>query len=424
MTERATVANGLNEDALAPRRGTAAKFARSLVRRQLGALGHGTLHVRDPWGDWQCGRGGPEARLGGNRPDFYSEVLFDGSLGAARSWFERGWDSDDVVGVLRLMVRNIDVLDSMEGGLAFAGQLVARARHALRRNSKRRARQNIEAHYDLGNAFFSQFLDHTMTYSCALFENEDSPLEAAQTAKLERMCSLVGLTAKDHVLEIGTGWGSFALHAAREYGCKVTTTTISPEQHKLARQRIEAAGLSEQVSVLLEDYRELPARLGRRFDKVVSIEMIEAVGHEYLPAFFETCSALLHENGAMALQAITMPGQRYHQYLKSSDFIQQHIFPGSCCPSLNALLDAIAEASDLRVSRVEDIAPHYAQTLERWRTRLESQWGQMRELGFDDEFLRRWEYYFAYCEAGFAERYTGTVQMLLEKPRSRVGSAI
>ena len=424
MTDEATATDQLKEPVAPASSGRFAAFARSLVRRQLEGLQHGVIAVSDPWGDWEVGVGKPVTSLTVNRPDFYVDVLFDGSLGAARSWFDRGWDSDDIVSLLRLMVRNIELLDTVEGGFAAVGQLAARVRHALRRNSRRGARENIVAHYDLGNDFFARFLDPSMTYSCALFDKADSSLEDAQVSKLDRICVLLELSQDDHILEIGTGWGSFALHAAGEYGCKVTTTTISQEQAKLARQRIEDAGLSERVTVLLEDYRDLPGRMSQSFDKLVSIEMVEAVGHKFLPTFFETCSSLLHDEGVMALQAITMPNQRYEHYLKTSDFIQQHIFPGSCCPSLNALCGAVAQATDMRISRVEDIGAHYAPTLRLWRESLESQWAQMRESGFDDRFLRMWQYYFAYCEAGFAERYTGNVHMVLEKPGSRLGGRI
>ncbi|HNO60900.1 MAG TPA: cyclopropane-fatty-acyl-phospholipid synthase family protein, partial [Plasticicumulans sp.] len=276
-------------------------------------------------------------------------------------------------------------------------------------------RANIAAHYDLGNAFYQTFLDETLMYSCALFEHPGMSLAEASQAKNERICRKLGLRAGDHVLEIGTGWGGFALHAAGRHGCRVTTTTISREQYELARERVAAAGLGNRVTVLFEDYRELAGR----YDKLVSIEMIEAVGHRWFDTYFRTCSRLLAPDGQMLLQAITIRDQEYARTKRSVDFIQRHVFPGGCLPSVQALADTVARVTDLRALHLEDIGPHYATTLRHWRERFLANLDRVRALGFDDTFLRLWEYYLAYCEGGFAERYLGTVQLLLAKPECR-----
>jgi cyclopropane-fatty-acyl-phospholipid synthase len=385
------------------------------MRAKLKGLEHGRLTVSDPWGQWTVGAGEQNVEIAVIDPAFYLDVALEGSLGAARAWMDRRWHTEDLTAVLRLLLRNIDLVDSMEGGVASLTGLIARGRHWLRRNSLAGSQRNIRTHYDLGNEFFALFLDESMTYSAGIFEREDTTLEEAQFAKLDLICRKLGLTAEDHVLEIGTGWGSFAIHAARHYGCRVTSTTISHEQHALALARVKAAGLNDRVTVLLTDYRDLDGC----YDKLVSIEMVEAVGHAFLPMYFATCARLLRPDGVMLLQGITMPDQRYDQYLKSSDFIQEYIFPGSCCPALTAILNAVAGHTDLKVSHLEDIGLHYARTLREWRTRLDQHEAQVQALGYPERFVRMWRYYLAYCEAGFAERYTGTVQLLLEKPARR-----
>jgi cyclopropane-fatty-acyl-phospholipid synthase len=398
------------------RRGTGtARLARQAMRAKLRGLKHGRLTVSDPWGQWTVGTGEENVEIAIIDPAFYLDVALEGSLGAARAWMDRRWHTEELTAVLRLLLRNIELVDSMEGGVASLTGLLARGRHWLRRNSLAGSQRNIRTHYDLGNEFFALFLDESMTYSAGIFEREDATLEDAQFAKLDLICRKLDLTAEDHVLEIGTGWGSFAIHAARHYGCRVTSTTISHEQHALALARVKAAGLNDRVTVLLNDYRDLDGC----YDKLVSIEMIEAVGHAFLPTYFAACARLLRADGAMLLQGITMPDQRYDQYLKSSDFIQEYIFPGSCCPALTAILNAVAGHSDFKVSHLEDIGLHYVRTLREWRARLEHHEAQVQALGYPERFVRMWRYYLAYCEAGFAERYTGTVQLLLEKPDRR-----
>jgi cyclopropane-fatty-acyl-phospholipid synthase len=393
-----------------------AKRCRDLLRSRLSDLAGGELHVTDPWGNWSVGAPGEvDARLIVHDPGFYIDAVTEGSLGVADAWIGRRWDTDDLSTLLRLMVRNIETVDSMEGGTAVVANALARIHHWVRRNSKDGSTRNIRAHYDIGNDLFAHFLDSSMTYSSAIFTQKDWTLEQAQTEKLDRICRKLRICANDHVLEIGTGWGSFAIHAARHYGCKVTTTTISKEQRDLAIERIRTAGLDGRIEVQLSDYRDLDGQ----FDKLVSIEMIEAVGHQFLPEFFNVCAARLKHDGAMLLQAITMPDQRYAQYLKSADFIQTTVFPGSCCPALTAVLDAVREASDFRVGHLEDIGLHYARTLREWRRRFDAKAEEIEALGYRDAFRRMWQYYLCYCEAGFEERYTGTVQLLLDKPGRR-----
>lgn len=418
MTPDASVA-----DTARPRRSRfdLSRTSRKLVQRQLAGLGHGKLTVEDGEGVWSAGTPGAlDAAIRVDDPSFYTDVLLEGSLGAADAWIGRRWDTDDLAGVLRLMVRNMDRIDAMEGGVASLANLLARLRHFANRNSRKGSTRNIHAHYDIGNDLFGLFLDETMTYSSAIWPCEDASLAEAQTEKLDRICRKLGIGATDHVIEIGTGWGSFAIHAARTHGCRVTTTTISTEQRDLAVQRIAAAGLEDRVEVLLTDYRDL---IGQ-YDKLVSIEMIEAVGHRYLPDYFAACAGLLKDDGAMLVQAINMPDQRYAQYLKSADFIQTTVFPGSCCPAITAMLSAVRDATDFRLAHLEDIGLHYARTLKEWRERFDAREDEVHALGYDDTFRRMWRYYLAYCEAGFAERYTAVVQMLLEKPARRAASVL
>ena len=348
----------------------------------------------------------------------YGDVAFGGSVGAGEAYMRGYWTSAQLVDVVRLFVLNMDTLDGLETGLARFTNPLRKAVHALRRNSRAGSRRNIAAHYDLGNEFFRSFLDETLMYSSATFEHATQSLHEAQLARLDRICRKLELGPDDHLLEIGTGWGGLALHAAQHFGCRVTTTTISREQWTLARERVHAAGLERRIEVLCEDYRDLTGT----YDKLVSIEMIEAIGHEYHDTYFTRCAQLLKPEGAMLLQAITIADQRYERARRSVDFIQRYIFPGSCIPSVAALSDSIARASDLRVFDLEDIGPHYATTLAHWRQNFRANLPHIRALGYDDTFIRMWEYYLCYCEGGFAERVLGDVMMLLVKPRNRCGT--
>lgn len=348
-------------------------------------------------------------------PRFYRKAVFGGSLGAAESFLDGDWSCDNLTALLRIFARNLDLSNQMDRGFARITKLFARFAHWLRSNTKAGSQKNIHEHYDLGNDFFQLFLDERMMYSCAIFEEGATTLELAATAKLELICRKLQLNPRDHVLEIGTGWGGFAEYAAGNFGCRVTTTTISREQFEHAKQRISTAGLSDRVQLRLQDYRDLTGR----YDKLVSIEMIEAVGHKFLGTFFEQCGRLLEDNGLMLIQGITMPEQRYEQYLRSADFIQRYVFPGGCLPSQTAMIQAASRTTDLRVTHAEDFAPHYAETLRHWRARFFDRISDVKRLGFDDRFVRLWDYYLCYCEAAFNERLTGLVQMMFAKPQYR-----
>ena len=356
-------------------------------------------------------------RIDVHGPGFYRALAANGSVGAAESYMDGEWDCADLVGLVQLLVRNRDLLDAMERGPARIGGWAMRGWNALRRNTRDGARRNIAAHYDLGNDFFSLFLSDDLMYSSALYAGHDDTLEAASTRKLDRICDKLRLGPDDHVVEIGTGWGGFALHAARTRGCRVTTTTISREQHALASQRIADAGLQERVTVLLSDYRDLQGQ----YDKLVSIEMIEAIGPQYLGTYFATLGRLLKPDGLALVQAITIEDHRYEQALRSVDFIKRHVFPGSFIPSIAAMLSSKARSCDLALVHLEDFGPSYARTLQAWRERFLSRRDDVRAQGFDERFLRMWAFYLAYCEGGFRERSIGVAHLLMAKPGYRGG---
>lgn len=357
----------------------------------------------------------PNAMVQVHDERFWSAVALRGGVGAGEAYAHGWWTSEDPTTVVRLFVRNRPAMEGLEGGLALISRPLMSTYHALRRNTHSGSRANISAHYDLSNDFFGLFLDETMTYSCGIFAQPETTMREASVAKIDLICRKLGLRPSDHLLEIGTGWGALAIHAAREYGCRVTTTTISRRQHELATERVRAAGLAERVTLLTEDYRHLSGS----YDKITSVEMIEAVGHRYFDEFFRRCSALLRPDGRMLLQAITIADQHYESALRSVDFIQRHIFPGSCIPSVTALCNSMTKASDLRLVALEDIGQHYVRTLAQWRRNLRSRWTEARALGFGEELLRSWEFYFCYCEGGFAERQLSDVQMILERPLAR-----
>jgi len=325
------------------------------------------------------------------------------------------WDCDDLVTLIRLLLRNRDVLDSMEGGTARFTAPLQKLFAWVNRNTHEGARRNISAHYDLGNEFFALWLDPSMMYSSAIFTNPAMSLHQAQLARLDHICRKLQLNEADHVLEIGTGWGGFALHAAMHFGCRVTTTTISREQYELAAQRIAAAGLQDQITLLLNDFRDLEGQ----YDKLVSIEMTEAIGSSLYEPFFRMCGSLLKPEGLMVLQAITIADQRYAQSQKSIDFIQRYIFPGSCLPSSEIMTKTVATVTQLRLLDLEDIGLHYATTLHHWRDNFYSQLDAIRKLGYHEAFIRMWEYYLSYCEGAFLERAISDVQMVFSGPDFR-----
>ncbi len=394
------------------------RAARALLHRRLAGIEWGRIELRDGLGTRAFGETAahaPLARIDVRDPRLYLDLAARGSVGAGEAFVAGRWSCDDLVALTRIFVRNRAALDELERGPARLGAAALAWWHSRRDNTRDGSRANIAAHYDLGNAFYGLFLDPTRMYSCAWFARDDMTLEEAQLARLERVCAKLELCATDHLLEIGTGWGGMALHAARTRGCRVTTATISREQHAYVTERVRAAGLESRVNVLLEDYRDL----GGHYDKLVSIEMVEAVGERWLDTYFEKCSALLRPEGMMLLQAITIRDQHYEQALRSVDFIQRHIFPGSFMPSIAALTERVARQTDMVVAHLEDIGPHYARTLREWRTRFLERKDDARALGYDESFLRLWEYYLAYCEGGFEERALGDVQILLAKPLCR-----
>lgn len=396
----------------APRANPLGALARRLVLERLALLTQGTLRLREGDEVMEFGTGcGPHASVEVRDPAFYAEIAYGGSVGAGESYMLGHWESADLAGLLRLLLRNRTALDALEGGFARLSAPLRLAAHWLHRNTRAGSRRNISAHYDLGNDFFRLFLDDTLMYSCALFERPDMTLREASIAKLDAICRRLALGPEDRVLEIGTGWGGFALYAAQRYGCHVTTTTISASQHALAVERVRAAGLADRITVLLEDYRDLEGR----YDKLVSIEMIEAIGHRQHDEFFRRCAARLVPGGRMLLQSITIADRRYERARDEVDFIKRHVFPGCCIPAVGALARSIAATGELRLVQLEDIGPHYATTLAHWRRNFRAGIERVRALGYPESFIRMWEFYLCYCEAGFAERTLGDVQMLMTR---------
>ena len=410
-------------DTLSTRSEDGARFGaldRALRQRLLATLDGlqgGRVTVRDALGTVTVGEAGDglQVHMDIRDPAFYRAIAANGSVGAGEAYMDGLWSCDDLVALVRLLVRNRDRLDAMETGLARLGGWAMRALHAFKRNTRTGSRRNIAAHYDLGNDLFKLFLDDNLMYSSAIFAEPGESLEAAQRRKLERICRKLDLQPTDHLVEIGTGWGGMALYAARNFGCRVTTTTISREQHALAVARVEEAGLSDRVTVLLNDYRDLEGS----YDKLVSIEMIEAIGHQYLDTYLAKCASLLKPEGLALVQAITIEDSRYEQALASVDFIKRHIFPGSFIPCVSAIAGAAARSSDLRLVNLEDFGPSYALTLNHWRQRFLSRLDQVRALGYDERFIRMWEFYLCYCEGGFIERSIGDVHLLFARPGNR-----
>ena len=399
--------------------GILSRIGRKALVSLLGRLERGVIILQD----------GEERTIFGDKSDrehlcatvfihdtrFYTDVAFGGSIGTGESYMAGFWSSDNLTQLIRIVIINRNVFNEFEGGLSTLTAPVHKLLHFLRNNTKEGSRKNIAAHYDLGNDFYALFLDETMTYSCGIFTSPESSLREASIEKYDRICRKLLLSPQDHVLEIGGGWGGFALHAARNYGCRVTTTTISRQQYEFARHRIHEEGAEDRIEVLLEDYRDLQGT----YDKLVSIEMIEAVGHQYLETFLRCCSRRLKADGMLLLQAITIDDREYDRHTRSVDFIKRYIFPGSCIPSITAITQAATGGTDMRLFHLEDITPHYARTLREWRERFFARLRDVRRLGYPEQFIRMWEYYLCYCEAGFAEHYIGDVQMLFTKPLTR-----
>ena len=395
------------------------RLARKAVLRQLDGLERGELTLVENGERRRFGAGdGPSAQITVRDPQFFSDIAFGGSIGAGEAYMQGSWQCDDLVSVTRLLLQNRAVLDGMEGGLARLTMPLQKLFHWLNRNTRSGSRRNIAAHYDLGNDFFALWLDPTMMYSSAIFAQPGMSLHQAQEFRLEHICRKLDLGPDDHLIEIGTGWGGFAVHAAQHHGCRVTTTTISREQFRKARERVRAAGLEDRVTVVMEDFRDLEGR----YDKLVSIEMIEAIGHEQFETYFRKCSDLLKPDGAMLIQAITMADQGYEQYRKSVDFIQRYIFPGGALPSGAVMTDVVARRTDMRLLHLEDIGLHYATTLEHWRRVFMARLDEVRQLGYPESFIRMWEFYLASCEGAFLERAVSDVQVVFTKPQSRLST--
>ena len=385
---------------------------------KLAHLENAVLTISDALGECKLGSessDGLSARIEVLDMSFYRQVGLGGSIGAAESYMDQQWQADDLCSVIQILVRNRDLLDSLEGGLATLANQLLKVWHFANRNSQQGSKKNIAAHYDLGNDLFALFLDQHGMYSSATFYQAEQSLEDASTAKLERVCQKLDLQPEDHVVEIGTGWGGFATYAAKNYGCQITTTTISKEQFQAAQQRIAEAGVAGQVTVLMEDYRDLQGS----YDKLVSIEMIEAVGHHYLDTYLKQCAALLKPNGLALIQAITIEDRYYQQALKSVDFIKRYIFPGSFIPCVSAIVGSASRSTDLRLINLEDQGESYAMTLNHWRKRFMTELDQVRAQGYNEEFIRMWEFYLCYCEGGFLEKSISNVQLLLAKPANR-----
>ena len=394
------------------------EYSKRALLKQLDKLQHGELVLND--GNEQHIFGRQDERLpkaiaiNVHDRTFYTSVLINGALGGGEAYIKGCWSCEDLTDMIELFICNREYLEGSGLSMRWFTKPLRLLQRFMRRNTLKGSRRNIEAHYDLGNDLFELFLDKTMMYSCGIFHHEKATLQEASEAKLERICQKLQLKPTDHLLEIGTGWGGFALYAATRYGCRVTTTTISKEQHEYAGQRIREAGLEDRVTLLFDDYRELEGR----YDKLVSIEMIEAIGHRNYDTYFNKCADLLKPDGMMLLQSITIADQCFPVAKKSIDYIQRFIFPGGCLPSVAALSDAIARKTDMRIFHMEDIGPHYATTLRLWRERFFANIEKITQLGYPERFIRMWHYYLCYCEGGFRQQSIGTVQLLLTKPQA------
>ena len=393
--------------------------ARKLFLSMLKGLQGGSLELLLPDHTLTFGdvRSELSAHLVVHNERFFARALLGGDTAFGEAYMDGDWSTPDLVSLMRLAVRNMALLENSNTFISSLSRLADRIRHRLRTNSIEGSRRNIHAHYDLSNEFFRLFLDQRMVYSCAWYETPSDSLDTAQFQKLDRICRKLDLQPQDHVLEIGTGWGGFALHAARNFGCQVTTTTISQQQFEYARALFDGAGWDGRIELLLKDYRNLTGN----FDKIVSIEMFEAVGFDHYDDFFRACDRLLKPDGSMLLQTITMNEQKFSQYLKQSDWIQKYIFPGAQLASVRGVLDSLTRATRISLFHAEDMGAHYARTLAAWRESFFNSIPQVKALGFDDRFIRMWDYYLAFCEGAFHERHISDFQLLLTKnynPRS------
>ena len=397
-------------------------FYQGVVVNFLSKMDKGTLHLTLHDGETIVIGNGKEnlsASITVNSEEFYKRCILFGDIGFGEAYVDGLWDTDNITNVIKWVLLNIDNAPGLSGSKTKAAalnllKLFNKLSHFKRSNTLQGSRKNISEHYDLNNDFFGSFLDPTMTYSSAYFYKDGLSLEEAQFAKYERLCKQLCLKPTDHVLEIGSGWGGNAIYMAKNYGCKVTSLTISEEQAKLARERIEEAGLSDRVEILLQDYRQMEGQ----FDKIVSIEMLEAVGDAYLDIYFRQCNSLLKKNGILAIQVITCPDSRYECLRKGVDWIQKHIFPGSLLPSVGAINNAINRTSDLTMVDLKDIGAHYATTLKLWYDQFNANLSKAKKLGFDETFIRKWNYYLCYCEAAFAMRNINVMHLVYARPNN------
>ncbi len=398
--------------------GWISKLFRHILLSKLGQITDGQLEMLEMGTVHRFGNPSDlKAQIEVLDPRAWEHIVIHGSIGFAECYMA-GWVRvDDPVSTVRLFVRNHDALNRLDSGIARLSKAILQVWSATKPNTRERSRKNIRDHYDLGNEFYRLWLDDTMMYSSAIWEHPGQSQAEASNSKIDRICRKLEVGPETQVLEIGTGWGGFALYAAKYFGCHVTTTTISREQFLLANQRVSEAGLSSRITVLEQDYRDLRGQ----YDRVVSIEMVEAIGWKQFPLFFQTISQLLKPDGAALIQAITIVDRLYDSSRRRVDFIHKHIFPGSCIPSVTSLLKAATVQNDLAVIHLEDIGPHYARTLREWRERFLNRRGEIRALGFSDNFLRMWEWYLAYCEGGYLERQLGDAQILFTKPKWKGG---
>ena len=411
-----------NELSLATERDARGSVLQAHVLRYLAHMRRGRLRLTTPDGEMHE-FGDPasseHAQMTVRDDAFFRKCLLYGDIGFGESYVDGDWDTENVGAVLEWFLLNAESAPHLSGSRTQPAalnilRLVNRATHLLRPNSRHGSRRNIIKHYDLGNDFFCTFLDESMTYSSAFYTRPGMTLAEAQQEKYRRLCAAIHLRSSDHVLEIGSGWGGFAIHAAQTIGCRVTTLTISPEQHALAVKRIAEAGLADRIEVLLCDYRDAEGT----YDKIVSIEMLEAVGHRYIESFFAQCHTLLAPHGALGLQVITCPDGRYDSLRRGVDWVQKHIFPGTLLPSVARINTAVNRTGEMSLVHLEDMGLHYAATLREWRIRFNSEAARIRALGFDRTFLRKWNYYFSYCEAAFAARNISAVQMVYMRPNN------
>lgn len=395
------------------------QLARRLVKTKLENICTGEIVIRENNSENYFGNGHStpmRVYIDIHHSSFWSDMAFGGVTGAGEAYIKGSWSCSDLVTLVRIMLQNREVIEQFDGRFGKIKVPARKILHWLSRNTRQGSRRNIQAHYDLGNDFFKLFLDPTMMYSSAYFTHRDMSLDQAATAKLDLICRKLDLQKNDSVLEIGTGWGGFAIHAASHYGCHVTTTTISDEQHALATDRVKALGLDNKITLLKQDYRDLQGQ----YDKLVSIEMIEAIGHQYMDCYFKKCHDLLKTDGSMLIQAITITDHRYKKALTTIDFIKKYIFPGGFLPSVTAMTNSIAKSGDMKIIHLEDIGHHYAKTLAHWRTRFHHKKPEILCLGYSQSFLRLWDFYLCYCEGGFHERELGTVHLIASKPASRL----